>query len=91
MCRLFFHQPHVVVLDEATSAVPYEIQEKCEKKNKFFFNFLKVYEKCLKIPNMIFVSVAHRLEILKYHKNLLQHDKNSSSQWKFFGNKISVN
>ncbi len=80
-CRLFFHQPKYVFLDEATSAVENNIQEKCKIHMSILvtLKILLVYRKLSNLPNCSFITVGHRPEIIQYHKmKLLCLD----NQWK---------
>jgi ABC-type uncharacterized transport system fused permease/ATPase subunit len=63
--RLFLYQPRYAILDEATSALDSENEE-----------FLYQQLTDLKIT---YISVSHRLTILKYHQYLLKLEPNQNS------------
>jgi ABC-type uncharacterized transport system fused permease/ATPase subunit len=56
--RLFYHQPCFAALDESTSALPVEIEE-------------KLYRTCLEL-GISLLSVGHRLSLEKYHQQCLE-------------------
>ncbi len=59
--RLFYHAPLVAILDECTSAVPLDYED-------------KFYE-MLKSKGISIISVGHRPNLIKHHKYLLKVDK----------------
>ena len=64
--RLFLTKPKYAILDEATSALDLKNEE-------------KLYAK-LKAMEVTFVSVGHRLSLLKYHQNVLE--LTGDTQWR---------
>jgi putative ATP-binding cassette transporter len=64
MARLLHQQPKFAVLDEATSAVDDQLEAK-------FYHQLRE-------SNIIFISVAHRTSVVKYHDCLLRLDGKGS-------------
>ncbi|MGB3532428.1 MAG: ABC transporter ATP-binding protein/permease [Microcoleaceae cyanobacterium] len=56
--RLFIYQPSYAILDEATSALDVKNEE-------------LLYQQ-LKALNITYVSVSHRMNLLKYHKEILK-------------------
>lgn len=64
--RLLLTKPKYAILDEATSALDLKNEE-------------KLYNK-LKAMDVTFVSVGHRLSLLKYHQNVLE--LTGDSQWR---------
>jgi ABC-type uncharacterized transport system fused permease/ATPase subunit len=56
--RLFLYQPNYAVLDEATSALDVKNEE-------------LIYQQ-LKALNITYISVSHRMNLLKYHKEILK-------------------
>lgn len=58
--RLFYHQPQVAVLDEATSAVSLEVED-------------QLYRECMK-RGITLISVGHRESLKAYHSALLYLD-----------------
>ena len=65
MARILLHKPLFALLDECTSAVSKDM------KNIFF-------QECIKL-NITLITIAHDMELKKYHKKTLKIDKNS---WK---------
>lgn len=57
--RVFLHKPQWIFLDEASSALD-------DAAETYFYNLLR--EKC---PNITIVSIAHRDNVKRYHKELL--------------------
>lgn len=64
--RLFLTKPKYAILDEATSALDLKNEE-------------TLYNK-LKAMDVTFVSVGHRLSLLKYHQNILE--LTGDTQWR---------
>lgn len=64
--RLLLTQPHYAVLDEATSALDLQNEEELYKQ--------------LETTKTTFVSVGHRLSLLKYHQQVLELTGNGSWQ-----------
>lgn len=58
--RLFYHKPKIAFVDEATSALGLEMEE-------------KIYKKCKEL-NITIVSIGHRESLLKFHDQLLHLD-----------------
>ncbi|PWN28645.1 hypothetical protein BDZ90DRAFT_218621 [Jaminaea rosea] len=58
MARLFYHKPRYAILDESTSSVTGEVEE-------------RMYEHCTEL-GITLMSVSHRPSIHKYHKKVLQ-------------------
>jgi ABC-type transport system involved in cytochrome bd biosynthesis fused ATPase/permease subunit len=58
ICRLFYHQPKLAVIDEGTSALNEEMEERVFKK--------------LKEMNIQFVSVGHRQSLYSFHDYVLK-------------------
>lgn len=61
MARLYYHRPQFAVLDECTSQVTPEMEQ-------------KMYTHATKELNITVLSVAHRTSIWRFHKYLLQFD-----------------
>lgn len=66
--RLFFHRPQFAVLDEATSAINAD-----EEKG--------LYEKLVDQYGITLLSIAHRLELKKYHQWELRIKGDGTGQW----------
>jgi ABC-type uncharacterized transport system fused permease/ATPase subunit len=79
MARLFYHRPSVAVLDECTSALNVEHQEKCMFISSLNLPFPSVYQSC-QSKEMTFISVAHRKEVMAWHDSLLLLD--GKGHWK---------
>ncbi|EGC28306.1 hypothetical protein DICPUDRAFT_160365 [Dictyostelium purpureum] len=62
--RLFYHRPQFALLDESTSSIPQNVEE-------------KVYQ-IAKQLNITTISVGHRLSLLNYHSHLLKFNKNKN-------------
>lgn len=60
MARLFYHRPKFAILDECTSAVSDEIED-------------KIYETCKELGITIF-TVSHRKNLARHHEKLLNFD-----------------
>lgn len=68
MARLFYHRPKFAILDECTSAVSDEIED-------------KIYETCKELGITIF-TVSHRKNLARHHEKLLNFDGRGGWQWK---------
>lgn len=66
MARLFFHQPRFAVLDEATSAVDAEAEE-------------RFYTRCRTL-GITYLSVAHNKNVMQFHTFVLRLVKNDPSR-----------
>jgi len=67
MARLFYHRPHYAILDECTSAVSDEIED-------------KIYETCKELGITIF-TVSHRKNLARHHNKVLNFDGRGKWQW----------
>ncbi|CEM12692.1 unnamed protein product [Vitrella brassicaformis CCMP3155] len=67
MARLCYHQPEFAILDECTSAVSVDVEG-------------HLYSQC-KQRGITFISISHRLNLLKYHDYLLKFD--GQGGWSF--------
>jgi len=67
MARLFYHRPRFAILDECTSAVSDEIED-------------KIYETCKELGITIF-TVSHRKTLARHHDKVLNFDGRGG--WKF--------
>jgi len=56
--RLFYHKPAFAIMDEATSALPIDLEA-------------KLLQKCVDL-NVTMISVAHRPSVAKYHSQIMQ-------------------
>mmetsp|Transcript_2828 Transcript_2828/g.10295 ORF Transcript_2828/g.10295 Transcript_2828/m.10295 type:complete len:146 (-) Transcript_2828:181-618(-) len=65
--RVFYHKPDFVVLDEATSAINPE-QE------------IALYKACQE-SGVTMISIAHRMELRKFHKHELKIEGDGSGKW----------
>jgi ABC-type uncharacterized transport system fused permease/ATPase subunit len=63
-CRMFYHEPKFVVMDESTSALDIDLEKKC-------------MEMCL-LSNITMISVGHRPSLIQYHKQKLTLNRNAS-------------
>eukprot|EP01126_Amoeba_proteus_P025979 TRINITY_DN2579_c0_g1_i1.p1 TRINITY_DN2579_c0_g1~~TRINITY_DN2579_c0_g1_i1.p1 ORF type:complete len:728 (+),score=116.45 TRINITY_DN2579_c0_g1_i1:75-2186(+) len=67
MARLFYHRPKFAILDECTSAVSDEIED-------------KIYETCKELGITIF-TVSHRKILARHHDNVLHFDGRGGWKW----------
>jgi len=68
MARLFYHRPQYAILDECTSAVSDEVED-------------KIYETCTELGITLF-TVSHRRYLMKYHNYVLRFEgRNGSWEW----------
>jgi len=67
MARLFYHKPKFAILDECTSAVSDEIED-------------KIYETCKELGITIF-TVSHRKNLARHHEKVLNFDGRGSWEW----------
>jgi ABC-type uncharacterized transport system fused permease/ATPase subunit len=67
MARLFYHRPRYAILDECTSAVSDEIED-------------KIYETCKKLGITIF-TVSHRKNLARHHDKVLNFDGRGKWEW----------
>lgn len=74
MARLYYHMPRFAVLDECTSQVTPEMEN-------------KMYTYATKSLNISVLSVAHRTSVWKFHKYLLQFDGKGGYIFKKFNYK----
>jgi len=65
--RVFYHRPMIAVMDEATSALPLDMEH-------------IVYSECKQLE-ITTISVGHRASLRKYHTKLLTLHTNGS--WTF--------
>ena len=66
--RLFYAQPQYAILDESTSALNPEMEK-------------QLYTELTKTEDVTIVSIAHRLELAKYHDKQLKIDGDGSGRW----------
>lgn len=66
--RLFYAQPQYAILDESTSALNPEMEK-------------QLYTELTKTQDVTIISIAHRLELAKYHDKELKIDGDGSGQW----------
>jgi len=67
MARLFYHRPRFAILDECTSAVSDEIED-------------KIYETCKELGITIF-TVSHRKNLARHHDRVLNFDGRGGWEW----------
>lgn len=69
MARLFYHRPKFAILDECTSAVSDEVED-------------KIYETCKELGITIF-TVSHRKSLQRHHDYILRFngDANATYSW----------
>lgn len=67
MARLFYHRPKYAILDECTSAVSDEIED-------------KIYETCKELGITIF-TVSHRKNLARHHDKVLHFDGRGKWEW----------
>jgi len=67
MARLFYHRPRFAILDECTSAVSDEIED-------------KIYETCHELDITIF-TVSHRKNLARHHHKVLNFDGRGGWEW----------
>ena len=66
--RLFYAQPQYAILDESTSSLNPEMEK-------------QLYTEMAKDENLTIISIAHRLELAKYHHKQLKIDGDGSGRW----------
>lgn len=69
MARLFYHRPRYAILDECTSAVSDEVEDKC-------------YVTCTELGITLF-TVSHRPYLRKYH-NFILHFEGRRGEWAWY-------
>lgn len=67
MARLFYHRPLFAILDECTSSLSLDVEE-------------KLYTQAKKMGITLF-TVSHRTSLFKYHEYILKFD--GRGEWNF--------